>query len=89
MTKQSIIDQANSELNRIAATPEALGEFCICLDSHGRIAAADSSGYYPAANYRTLVQELKQFETGLIEEPFYDGLDYYTWKKLWGLFSAR
>ena len=85
MNKQKIVDLANLELARIAGT--SLGEFSIALDAHGRISGSDESGYYPAKNYRQLLAELSEFESGVISDPLYDGEDSHLWAKLWSLFD--
>lgn len=82
--KSTIIDAANQELVRIA--PEALGDVWVGLDQHNRIALSDSLGYYPASNYRTLVDDLRTI-TATITDPLYDGEDRFVWEAIWSLFD--
>jgi hypothetical protein len=82
--KTAIVTAANAELKRIGCG----GGFEVGLDRDGRIAAADDSGYYACANYRTLVEDLKSFESGSVGDQCYDGEQAPVWASIWNLFEA-
>lgn len=86
--KQAIVDAANLELKRIGAFVDGHGNFSIGIDSHGRIAAGDESGYYVCKNYRTLVSDLKEFASDSISDSLYDGEDSHVWSEIWNMFEA-
>jgi hypothetical protein len=86
--KQSILDAANVELKRIGASTDECDSFSIGLNRDGVISAGDSSGYYPAKNYRALVSDLKTFADNTITDGCYDGGDSYVWAEIWNLFQA-
>lgn len=86
--KQAIVDAANLELERIGAFVDGHGNFSIGIDSRGRIAAGDESGYYVCKNYRTLVSDLKEFASDSISDSLYDGEDSHVWSEIWNMFEA-